>query len=125
MPPTLKMGEPFKHAVTGKVHHIAWNEGDLYWVTTGDSRYGYLGPIEPWQEYAIDTKAKSGAPGTNVDGWKVGDRVMYSWSKALKVVAVIDKAVLLMPDGETRPIVEPNDSIAKFYRRKKPPVKLF
>jgi len=119
------MGEPFKHAVTGKVHHIAWNEGDLYWVTTGDSRYGYLGSIEPWQKYAMDTKAKSGAPGTNAEGWKVDDRVMFSQSMNLTVVAVIEKAVLLMPDGETRPFVEPNDSMAKFYKRKKPAVKLF
>lgn len=116
-PPVLHVGEPFKHAVTNKVHYVAWEEDGLYWVTTGDSRYGYLGSIEPWQKYASKSKAMSGAPGTNAKDWKVGDKLAFlRQKKPYEVLAVIDKAVLMRAEGE-RPIAEPNDSLEKFYRK--------
>jgi hypothetical protein len=117
-PPILHVGEPFKHAVTGKVHYVAWAEDDLYWVTTGDSRYGYLGPIEPWQKYASESRAKTGGPGKNAKGWEVGDKLTFlRQKKPFTVLAVIDKAVLIRDPDAKRPIVEPNDSLEKFYKK--------
>lgn len=118
-PPILHVGEPFKHAVTNKVHYVAWtDEKELYWVTTGDSRYGYLGPIGPWQKYASESRAKTGAPGTNAKGWKVGDTLIFGrQKKSFKVLAVIEKAVLMLGKGDERPIVEPNDILEKFYNK--------
>lgn len=122
-PPILHVGEPFKHAVTNKVHYVAWNEGDLYWVTTGDSRYGYLGPIDPWQKYASKSKAMSGAPGTNAKGWKVGDRVTFlRQKKPYTVLAVIDKAVLIQDAEGSRPQAEPNDMLEKYYNKQSAPL---
>lgn len=118
-PPVLHVGEPFKHAITGKVHYVAWtNEEGLYWVTTGDSKYGYLGPIEPWQKYASESRAKTGAPGTNSKDWKVGDIVAFGrQGRSFEILAVVDKAVLMLGKGDSRPTIEPNESLEKFYKK--------
>lgn len=123
-PPVLHVGEPFKHAITGKVHYVSWtDEEGLYWVTTGDSRYGYLGPINSWQKYASESRAKTGGPGTNANGWKVGDILTFGrQKKPFKILAVIDKAVLMHGKGDDHPIVEPNDMLEKFYKRQVKPL---
>lgn len=124
-PPHLEVGMAFKCALTNKVHHVAWNEGDLYWIVTADSRYGCLGPIGSWRKYAIETKAQAGKPGNNSDGWKVGERVLGYRTYRYTIVATGDKCVLLRPEDGSRPIIEPNDSMEKRYRRIAAPNPMF
>lgn len=124
-PPTIKVGEPFKSLVTGKVHTPLWEQDDLWWIVTSDSSYGYLGPVEPWQKYAAPTRAAA-AKTENKDGWKVDDTVAFLRSKKrATIIAVTEKCALVLHDGADRPVVEPNDSLSKFYTRMKAPVKLF
>lgn len=123
-PPTLHVGEAFKCAITNKVHFVAWTDGKLSWITSADSRYGYLGDIEVWKRHATSSKAKSGAPGTNDDGWQVGEEVSHTQGLAhFTVIAVAPKCVLLW-DGN-RPWPETNDTLARLYRRETPKVSLF
>lgn len=125
-PPNLKVGVAFKDAISNKTYHVAWSDGDLFWIVTADSRYGYLGTIERWKPYATESKAKAGAPGSNVDGYEVDERLMETYTKKkYTILQVADKCVLMLEDDMSRPIVEPNDHLAKFYKRKKPSVKLF
>lgn len=124
-PPTIKVGEPFKSLVTGKVHTPLWEQDDLWWIVTSDSNYGYLGPVEPWQKYAAPTRAAA-AKTENKEGWKVDDRMSFLRSKrGATVIAVTEKCVLVMLDGDSRPSVEPNEHMGKFYTKVKPPIKLF
>lgn len=125
-PPNLRVGTAFKSPITNKIHHVAWQEGELAWIITADSRYGFLGKISPWQKNAIETKAKTGAPGNNADGWKEGDRVSSFQRKYFySVLAVGDKCVLLRPEHESRPVPEPNDIMKEHYRREAAPNPLF
>jgi hypothetical protein len=120
-PPAIRPGIPFKCTLTEKITHVGWTDGDLYWIITADSRYGYLGPIDPWVPYAAETRAKSGGPGNNSDGWQVGDAFTDSFARGRvsEVIATANKCVLLKTDGSSRPFAEPNDSINKYYRKKK------
>jgi len=105
------------------VHYVAWTEGELYWITTSDSRYGYLGPVEPWRKYASESRAKTGAPGSNSDGWVVGDALTTAQgSIRATILAVADKCALIQTDRDRRPWPEPNDHLARFYKKQ---VKLF
>lgn len=124
-PPIIKVGEPFKSLVTGKIHTPMWNDDNLWWIVTPDSNYGYLGPIDPWQKYAAPTRAAA-AKSENKDGWKVDDRLMFSQGRMnLSVVATAEKCVLMQPDGKSRPMIETNDGMGKFYTKMKALVKLF
>jgi hypothetical protein len=124
-PPTIKVGEPFKSLVTGKVHTPLWEQDDLWWIVTSDSGYGYLGSVDPWQKYAAPTRAAA-AKTENKEGWKVDDTAFLLRSKRrATVLAVTEKCVLVLLDGDVRPVVEPNDSMTKFYTKTKPPIKLF
>lgn len=125
-PPNLRVGVAFKSAVTNKVHHVAWGRDDLCWIITADSRFGYLGSLDPWRPYAMETKAQAGVPGNNVDGWKDGDRVSsFQRSYSYTVIATGDKCVLLQPDHQGRPVSEPNDTMEKHYRREQKPNPMF
>ena len=121
-PPVLKTGDAFKSLITNKVHHVAWNEGDLYWIITADSRYGCVGSKVQWEKYAVESKAKAGAPGSNKEGYLVGDKFTSNQrSLCHTIVAVADKCVLLRGEGDKsgRPYAEPNEAIEKHYRREK------
>lgn len=124
-PPDIKSGEPFKHLITGKIHTPMWQQDDLWWIVTPDSNYGYLGVIQPWKRYAIPTKAAA-TKSVNLKGWKVDDRVSFGQGQVNGViVATTEKSVLLIADGESRPIPEPNDLMERFYKKIKPKVNLF
>ena len=117
-PMPIKAGAPFKCLTTGKIHCSVWNEGDLHWVITSDSKYGYLGSLDPWRPYAIDTTGK--APTGNAKGWLVGDTVGWAargWGKdTFKVIAIADKGVLLRPlAGRVMP--ESNEALEKYYKK--------
>lgn len=119
------MGEPFKSLVTNKVHTPLWEQDDLWWIVTPDSNYGYLGAVEPWQKYAAPTRAAA-AKSENKDGWEVDDSAFFLRSRRKgTVLATAEKCVLVMLDGDSRPVAEPNDSMAKFYTKAKAPIKLF
>jgi hypothetical protein len=114
------VGATFKSLITNKVHHVAWQEDDLFWIITADSRFGYLGEAAPWREYAIESKAKAGAPGNNADGWKVGDKLTsMRRSYCHTVISTADKCVLLRGEYDLsgRPYSEPNDSLEKYYKK--------
>ena len=124
-PPTIKVGEPFKDTVSGKVQTPLWESDGLWWIVTSDSSYGFLGPVTPWQRYAAPTRA-AGAKTENKDGWQVGDRLsLFRTKAAYEIICVTEKAALLMHDGDERPIIEPNASLEKFYRKAAKPTKLF
>lgn len=124
-PPIIKVGEPFKSLVTGKVHTPLWEQDDLWWIVTPDSNYGYLGPVDPWQKYAAPTRA-AGAKSENKEGWQEGDTASFLRSKRkATVVAVAEKCVLVLHDNESRPVAEPNDCMTKFYRKTEQATKLF
>lgn len=125
VPPTIKVGEPFKSLITGKVHTPLWEQDDLWWIVTADSNYGYLGPVDPWRKHAAPTRAAP-AKSENKEGWQVDDSAFFLRSKRRAIVlAVTEKCVLVMFDNEARPVVEPNDSMGKFFTKAKPAVKPF
>lgn len=118
-PPTLRVGVAFKDLVSNKVYHVAWGKDDLYWIISSDSRYGYLGPLtDSWKKYASETRAKSGAPGNNSDGWKQGDRVSFGrFGPVSTVLCVGDKTVLIQSDDEYYPQAEPNETMKKYFKK--------
>lgn len=127
-PPVLKTGVAFRSVLANKVYHVAWNEGDLYWLIGANDRYGYVGPKGPFERFAVESNAKAGAPGTNLDGWKVGDYLSSNQGHYRHtVLAVADRCVLLAGDIDKsgRPYVEPNDHIEKFYVRAAKPNPMF
>lgn len=119
------MGEPFKSTLTGKIHTPIWEQDDLWWIVTSDSKYGYLGNLDPWRTYAMATKAAP-AKTVNADGWKIGDRISFGQrSINLTILAVTEKSALLQADSMTSPYPETNDSLGKHYRRETAKVSLF
>ena len=119
-PAVIHPGKPWKDTLTEKVKHVAWLDGDLAWVVSRGDRYGCLAPLSAWAPYATKTTADP-MDFTNAAGWKAGDKAGWQrrgWGKdSFRVLAASDKAVLLLQEGRERPIVEPNDSMEKLYKK--------
>jgi len=116
--PPLHEGVAFKSPLSGKVHHVAWSDGNRVWLVASGTRYGWFGSVDdPLWAYTEPTNAKAGAPGANPD-WNVGDVLTLSQRRErFRVVATHDKCVL-MQNVETGVIqADSNDNLAKYYRK--------
>ncbi len=129
-PIPLVPGLTFKAPLVSKIYHVAWL-GDMWWgpkmgtvstvwIIHADSDYGSVMPVDaPFWRVVTPSTAKSGAPGNNKDGWKVGDKVsMGQRAHHYEIIAVGDKTVLMHKKNQKYIIqAESNSGLAKWYRR--------
>ncbi len=129
-PMLLKVGQAFKSPMSSKTYFVA-HEGDMYWnkdvgvvptlwVVDSSSEYGMLMPVDrPYWRIVKPSNAKAGAPGTNDDGWKVGDKVSLSQRKThYEIIAVGLKTVLMHAKGApTMWFAEGNSNLKRYYSK--------
>lgn len=129
-PLTLKVGQAFKSPMSSKTYHVGhigdmfWNKDkgvvSTAWVIDSASEYGSLMPVDrPYWRIVKPSNAKVGGPGTNDDGWKVGDIVSLSQRKqAFKLIAVGLKTVLMHEvKSPTMWFSEGNTNLKRYYRK--------
>lgn len=130
-PIPLHLGQAFKAPnVASKVYFVG-HIGEMWWgpksgtvstiwVVDSSSEYGSLMQFDrPFWRIVTPSTAKSGGPGNNKAGWKVGDKVS-SCQRAhrYEIIATADKCVLLHKIGSpTMWQAEPNSALEKLYRR--------
>lgn len=114
----LEVGDAFKIPSSTKVYWVAWEDELSYWITTADSTRGWwLHKDDELLSLTQPSSARAGKPGTNKDGWAVGDRVS-ALQDSLRgvVVAVHDRGVLLRhDDGNLSP--ESNEYLDQHYTK--------
>lgn len=116
--PFPHQGTVFKSPFTTKVHMVAWQDGDLVWLVTDDSRFGdFCRTDDPMWKYTEATRSDPARFQKNPD-WTVGDTVSRSQRYYHgKVIAVGNKCVLLenLHNGNIQP--DSNENMKKYYRR--------
>lgn len=116
-PPVLRVGLAFKFPAISGAYHVAYMNEDHAWCTTNGSRYGYLAPIgwDGWQ-YIARSSARTGGPGQNKDGWKVGDVLSYYQDKHRFIVRQTAEGCVLLEGVNGALFAEPNDTLKSFRR---------
>lgn len=116
--PPLHEGAVFKSPFTTKVHLVAWTDGEMAWLVSGDCRFGSFAPVDdPFWKYTEWTRSNPDLLRQN-DEWKVGDLVNRSQRlKHLKVIAVGNKCVLLEDLGTGQIHPDSNENMKRYYRR--------
>lgn len=129
-PIPLTPGLAFKAPGVSKIYHVGWM-GDMWWgpskgviqvvwIIESGSTIGSVMPVDsPFWRIVTPSTAKSGAPGSNVDGWKVGDKVsMGQRAHHYEIIATGDKCVLMHKKGfPTMIVAESNSTLKSRYRK--------
>lgn len=119
------VGMAFKVPFLSSVQFVAW-EGEEFgkeklWIVNATSDFGFLTTrsSDLWK-LASPSKATSGAPGINADGWASGQRVSLSQRKTwLYIMQVGSKAVLMRNEADLSLWAESNANMKKYYTREK------
>jgi len=119
------VGMAFKVPFLSSVHFVAW-EGEEFgkeklWIVNATSDFGFMTTrsSELWQ-LASPSSAKSGAPGTNSDGWEAGTTVSLSQRRTyLTILQVGNKAVLMRNKTDLSLWTDSNSNLKKYYTREK------
>lgn len=118
-PMRLEVGTAFKSPLSSKVYWVAWQSGERYWITQADSSHGWLiSRGDQFFEYASPSSAKTGKPGTNKDGWSVGDRVSaFQGALQYHVAAVHNRGVLLTELYSGSALPQSNEEMSAYYTK--------
>lgn len=127
----IRNGMLFKSPTDAKVWRVSWTDGDIVWLATDSSSYGYLGKLDDkyWQ-YCEEYRPKKRADGKLVemtDGqiaeawsheeWSVGDKLSRSQRlMSFEIIATAPSSVLMRgSDGSL--YSESSGNLKKYYRR--------
>lgn len=119
------VGMAFKVPFLTSVQFVAW-EGEEFgeeklWIVNATTDFGFLTTkqSELWK-LASPSSAKSGAPGTNSDGWEPGTTVSLSQRRTyLTILQVGTKAVLMRNNSDLSLWADSNSNMKKYYTREK------
>lgn len=118
--PPIRPGLAFKTPFNSSVHHVRWLGGDVFWIVTATSRYGWLGEVDATMWQTI-TEAKVQAKtiekmSVNEEGLKAGMKLKWKQGQVtFEVLAVAPKSAL-MRSNTGKLYVEPNDALIAHYR---------
>lgn len=129
-PIPLKLGMAFKTpSVASKVYFVGWmgpewptgDSRELVWVIDATSDYGSLtGVTDPLWRIVLPSTAKAGGPGSNADGWEVGDQVSLGQRRAwFEIIAVGNKTVLMRDALRGSLQVDSNANLKKHYKKER------
>lgn len=119
------VGMAFKVPFLSSVHFVAW-EGEEFgkeklWIVNATSDFGFLTTrsSDLWR-LATPSSAKSGSPGSNSEGWEVGQVVSLGQRRLhLDILSVGNKTVLMRSRSDLSLWAESNANMKKYYSREK------
>lgn len=123
-PPMIPhVGTAFKVPILSSINFVAWIGEEFglekVWVVNATSDIGFMTNTTSgiWK-IASSSSAKAGAPGSNADGWKPGDRLTLSQRRThLTVLSVGNKTVLMRNDSDLSLWAESNSNLKKYYMK--------
>lgn len=123
----LKVGEAVKFPWSpSKTYHVAWEgldgfDSPVLWLITSTSDYGALiDPMAPLWMYGKRSRAEAGKPGSNADGWKVGDKLSITNRRSVfQIIQVGDKSVLMRDLNTGHIQAEKNASLKTSYKKER------
>lgn len=125
-PPLIPhLGMAFKLPWLTSPHFVAWIgeefEKERIWIVSATSDFGFMTTrTADFWSIATPSSAKSGGPGTNLDGWEGGMKVSLSQRRThLTILQVGSKAVLMRNDSDLNLWAESNANMKKYYKREK------
>lgn len=125
-PPLIPhVGMAFKVPFLSSVQFVAWKGEEFgkekLWIINATSDFGFLttSSSDLWR-LASTSSAKSGAPGSNSDGWMPGVTVSLSQRRThLDILQVGNKTVLMREKSTLALWAESNANMKKYYTREK------
>lgn len=117
------VGMAFKVPFLSTVNFVGWMGEEFgkekIWVINATTEYGMMVSSNSslWT-IASASAAKVGGPGTNSDGWTVGQKVSLSQRRThLSILAIGLKCVLMRNDSDLSLWAEGNSSMKKYYQK--------
>lgn len=117
------VGMAFKVPFLSTVNFVGWMGEEFgeekVWIINATTDYGLMAsPTSDIWKAASASSAKVGGPGTNSDGWEVGQKVSLSQRRThLSLLSVGSKAVLMRNTSDLSLWAESNTNMKKYYQK--------